>query len=68
MRKECPADCEERTYPYELSEARFLHNPPTGLSIKSLENLQDRKELRDEAHLSKLAKRMTSEELDAYIE
>ncbi|XP_002170631.3 acid-sensing ion channel 2 [Hydra vulgaris] len=68
MRKECPADCEERTYPYELSEARFIHNPPIGLSIQGLANLQHKKHLEEELYLSKLAQSMTSEELDAYVE
>ncbi|XP_065684563.1 acid-sensing ion channel 2 isoform X1 [Hydra vulgaris] len=68
MRKECPSDCEERTFSYELSEARYLHNPPIGLSLSRLDKLQLDKSLPSEAHLSKLAKSLTPKELDAYIE
>ena len=67
VRKECPIDCTQHHYLYQVTEARYAHNPPIGLQEKILEN-QNEKKNRNTSHLLELVRELSTEELQHYIE
>ena len=67
VRKECPVDCTEHHYLYQVTEAKYAHNPPIGLQEKILEN-QNKMKKRNTSHLLELVRELSAEELRNYIE
>lgn len=66
-RGNCPVDCIQRYYKYQITDSRFLHNPPTGVEPKLLRN-ENRKKRVNSSHLLELAESLSSQELGHYAE
>ena len=66
-RFDCPVDCNVVEYLTEITESRFIHDPPKGLEPAIIKRKLQNKQL-TYSHILDLYGRMSSEELDEYIE
>ena len=67
VRQLCPVDCKATSYTVDLSDARYIHNPPTGIEKKLMKEAAAQKKL-NSTHVMRLAEKFNSSELDEYIE
>ena len=67
QRKECPVECEQRSFHYDRTDARFIHNPPKGVEPILLKSANKMKH-KNTSHLYELALTLTDDELDHYVE
>ena len=67
MRERCPVECNSLSYKHEITYARFLHNPPIGVSVPLMEEAAKKKNMTPPVLRLKKTKRMTSKELGNYI-
>lgn len=63
----CPIDCNVVEYQTDITESRFIHNPPIGLEPVIIQRgLQNKNQ--NSSHILDLYKKLNTEQLDEYIE
>ncbi|XP_066921369.1 acid-sensing ion channel 2-like isoform X1 [Clytia hemisphaerica] len=67
FREGCPVDCVQHYYRYQITDSRFLHNPPTGVEAQVLRNENARKG-QNSSHMLELVEELSPEELAHYVE
>ena len=66
-RFDCPIDCNIVEYQTDITESRFIHNPPTGLEPVIIQRGLQMKQ-KNSSHILDLYEKLTTEQLDEYIE